>query len=112
MSPDNVLISMRQMMGHAIEAVAMTQGKNRTDLDEEKQLNFWLARSLELLGEAAAGVSAEEQNRFPDIPWSEIISMRNRFVHGYNAIDFDILWQIVARDLPVLIESLRKSLPE
>ncbi len=112
MSPDNILISMCRILEHAMEAVSITQGKNRTDLDQEKQLGFWLARSLELLGEAAARVPPEEQNRFPNIPWSEIIGMRNHFVHGYNAIDFDILWQIVTQDLPVVIENLRKTISE
>ncbi len=111
MSRHDVLISMRQMMENAMEAVATAQGKNRTDLDKERQLNLWLARSLESIGEAAARIPKEEQNQFPDIPWAEIISIRNRFIHGYNAIDFDILWQIVTQDLPKLIATLRGILP-
>ncbi len=112
MSRDDVFVSMRRMMKDAVESVAMAQGKTRADLDQDKHLNFWLARSLESMGEAAAVVAQEEQDRFPDIPWFEVIGMRDRFVHGYNAIDFDILWQIVTQDLPVVIESLRKALLE
>ncbi len=112
MSPDNALSFMRQMLEHATEAVAIAKGKSRADLDNERQLNLWLARSLEVMGEAAARVPEEDRNGYPGIPWAEIISMRERFVHGYNAIDFDILWQIVTQDLPVVIESLRKTLPD
>jgi len=98
------------MLDHALEAVAMTQGKKRADLDKDRQLNLALVRLLEIIGEAASRVPKEEQARYPDISWSEIISLRNRLIHGYDTVDFDILWQIVSQDLPGLIESLRKVL--
>lgn len=41
------------------------------------------------------------------IPWLEIVALRNRLIHGYNAVDLDILWDIAAMDLPPLIEALR-----
>jgi uncharacterized protein with HEPN domain len=45
-----------------------------------------------------------------EVPWSQIVSLRNRLIHGYDEVDFDILWQIVSRDLPSLIKSLDKIL--
>jgi uncharacterized protein with HEPN domain len=65
---------------------------------------------LEIIGEAATRLPKEEQPQYPDISWSEIVSLRNRLIHGYDTVDFDILWQIVSQDLPGLIESLRKAL--
>jgi uncharacterized protein with HEPN domain len=98
------------MLDHALEVVAMTKGKKRADLDKDRQLNLALVRLLEIIGEAASRVPKEEQARYADISWSEIISLRNRLIHGYDTVDFDILWQIVSQDLPGLIESLRKVL--
>jgi uncharacterized protein with HEPN domain len=98
------------MLDHAREAVAMVKGKTRADLDKDRQLNLALVRLLEIIGEAASRIPKEEQARFADISWSEIISLRNRLIHGYDTVDFDILWQIVSQDLPRLIESLRKAL--
>jgi uncharacterized protein with HEPN domain len=46
----------------------------------------------------------------PDIPWPEIVGLRNRLIHGYDSVDFDILWQIVTEDLPPLIAALEKTL--
>jgi uncharacterized protein with HEPN domain len=40
------------------------------------------------------------------------LSLRNRLIHGYDTVDFDILWQIINQDLPGLIESLKKVLGE
>jgi uncharacterized protein with HEPN domain len=110
MSQHNTSVSLRHMLDHALEVVAMTKGKKRADLDKDRQLNLALVRLLEIIGEAASRVPKDEQARYADISWSEIISLRNRLIHGYDTVDFDILWQIVSQDLPGLIESLRKVL--
>jgi uncharacterized protein with HEPN domain len=65
-------------------------------------------RLLEVLGEAANRIPSDEQKRHSEIPWSEIIGLRNRLIHGYDSIDLDILWQIVSEDLPLLIQALEK----
>ena len=98
------------MLDHALEAVAMTKGKERADLDKDRQLNLALVRLLEIIGEAATRIPKEDQTHYSDISWSEIVSLRNRLIHGYDTVDFDILWQIVNQDLPRLIKSLRKIL--
>ena len=112
MSQHNTNVSLRHMLDHALEAVAMIKGKTRADLNKDRQLNLALVRLLEIIGEAAARIPKEEQARYADISWSEIISLRNRLIHGYDTVDFDILWQIVSQDLPKLIESLRKVFVE
>jgi len=100
------------MLDHALEAVAMVKGKTRPDLDKDRQLNLALVRLLEIIGKAATRIPKEDQVRYRDISWAEIVSLRNRLIHGYDTVDFDILWQIVNQDLPSLIESLRKALAE
>jgi len=112
MSQHKINISLRHMLDHALEAVSMTKGKTRADLDKDRQLNLALVRLLEIIGEAAGRIPKEEQARYKDIFWSEIVSLRNRLIHGYDTVDFDILWQIVNQDLPRLIESLKKALAE
>ena len=112
MSQHNTSISLRHMLDHALEAVAMTEGKTRADLDEDRQLNLALVRLLEIIGEAATRIPKEDQARYTDISWPEIVSLRNRLIHGYDTVDFDILWQIVSQDLPGLIEFLKKVLSQ
>jgi uncharacterized protein with HEPN domain len=62
------------------------------------------------VGEAAARLSAETRDHSPQIPWPDIIGLRNRLIHGYDIVDFDILWDIVNDDLPPLIAQLREVL--
>jgi uncharacterized protein with HEPN domain len=94
------------MLDHAREALVLAQGKTRADLDTDRLLNLALVRLLEIIGEAANRIPEEEQARHAEIPWPQIVSLRNRLIHGYDSVDFDILWQIVTEDLPPLIASL------
>ena len=88
----------------------MTRGRKRADLDRDRQLNLALVRLLEIVGEAANRVPQEQRARIAAVPWSQIVGMRNRLIHGYDEVDFDILWRIVTDDLPRLIEALEKAL--
>ena len=106
MSHHDPMVRLRHMLSHTREVVAMTRGKVRGDLDSDRQLNLALVRLLEIVGEAAARVPAEEREKYPQIPWLDIVGLRNRLIHGYDSVDFDILWQIVQQDLPLLIQSL------
>jgi uncharacterized protein with HEPN domain len=99
------------MFDHAREAVALIQNRSRSDLDTDRMLSLALVRLAEIVGEAAARVSRPRRKRHPEILWSQIISLRNRLIHGYDVIDFDILWQILTVDLPALIAMLEKIVP-
>ena len=99
-------VRLRHMLDHAREAVSMAKGKKRADLDADRKLNLSLVRLLEIVGEAAGRIPDEERAHYPDIPWPEIVSLRNRLIHGYDSVDFDILWKIITNDLPSLIKKL------
>lgn len=108
MSRHEDLPRLRHMLDHAKEAVEMAQGITRSSIDTDRKLNLSLVRLLEIVGEAAARVSIGTRERYPDIPWQEIVSLRNRLIHGYDQVDFDILWEIIQRDLPTLVAQLEK----
>ncbi|HUF42506.1 MAG TPA: HepT-like ribonuclease domain-containing protein [Verrucomicrobiae bacterium] len=100
------------MLDHSREAMAMARDKTRHDLDEDRKLNLSLVRLLEIVGEAAARVPKQDRDRYSEIPWSEIVGLRNRLIHGYDEVDFDILWQIVTQDLPLLVSARERILSE
>jgi uncharacterized protein with HEPN domain len=71
-----------------------------------------LIKEIEIVGEAATKISPELKQSTPSIPWAAIIGMRNRLIHGYADIDFDILWDTMLLGVEPLIlelESLLKS---
>jgi len=111
MSRHESLVRLRHMLDHSREAVAMVAGKTREDLDADRKLNLALVRLLEIVGEAATTTPADERAQYAQIPWAQIVGLQNRLIHGYDSVDFDILWQIVTHDLPPLIAALEQVVP-
>ncbi len=101
------LVRLQHMLESAEEACSLLAGKSRSTLEEDRVLSLAIVRLLEILGEAANHVSEDIQNKYPDIPWANIIGLRNRLIHGYDSVDFEILWQILSQDLPALLPNLR-----
>lgn len=96
------------MLDHAREAMALAQGKTREDLDDDRTFELAQTRLLEIIGEAADRIPIEFQMEHPEIEWAQIVSFRNRLIHGYDSIDFDIMWSIIQSDLPELVKKLEK----
>ncbi len=63
-------------------------------------------RCLAVLGEAAKQVSRPDRERYADIPWREMIGLRDRVVHDYLGVDLEIVWEVVSERLPEVLESL------
>jgi len=104
-------IRLRHMLYHVMEAMTMVQGKKRSDLNSDRMMELSLIRLVEIIGEAAARVGTESREKYPSIPWLQIVGMRNRLIHGYDAVDLDVLWDTIIDDLPPLIDELEKILP-
>jgi uncharacterized protein with HEPN domain len=101
-------IRIRHILDAAREAVGFVDGRSRADLDTDRQLNLSLVRLLEIIGEAARGISAEFHQAHPEVAWKEMVGMRDHLAHGYFDINLDIVWQTVTEDLPPLIAEMEK----
>jgi len=102
-------IRLRHMLDHAREAVNLVQNRNRKDLDIDRVLGLALVRLMEIVGEAANRVPEEVRTQHPSIAWTQIVSLRNRLIHGYDSVDMDILWNILKNDIPDLVSELEKA---
>lgn len=71
-----------------------------------------LVHLVQIIGEAASRVSDDLRQRHPEIPWRQVVGMRNRVVHGYFEVDFDLLWDVVTLDIPKLHAQLVAILDE
>lgn len=100
------------MLEHAKEILDLTRGKTRSELEADRVLGLALTRLLEIVGEAAGRVPVSERSRYPEIPWPEIVGLRNRLIHGYDSVDHDILWQIITQDVPDLVGKLEDVLKQ
>ena len=106
MSPDD-----QWRIGHMVEAaeqaLTFVTNRDRSDLDSDVMLRLALTRPVEIIGEAAAQVTDAAQRELSDVPWPQIVGMRNRLVHAYFDINADILWDTVQVALPELLEKLK-----
>jgi uncharacterized protein with HEPN domain len=111
MSPDD-----RWRICHMIEAcehaLAFVAGRARADLDRDAMLRLALTRAVEVVGEAAGKVSDEGRAELVEVPWAQIVGMRNRLIHAYFDINRDILWDTVQLALPPLLAQLKPAIGE
>ncbi|MEJ5199381.1 MAG: HepT-like ribonuclease domain-containing protein [Anaerolineae bacterium] len=70
-----------------------------------------IAKALENIGEAARKISDEAKAVYAAVPWDQIIGLRHRIAHDYFHLDLVRIWEIVQRDIPVLIEILEPLVP-
>ena len=98
------------MLDAAREAISFARDRTRNDLDMDRQLVLSLVKDIEIVGEAAARITESTRQQTSEIPWEEIVAMRNRLVHGYFDIDLNVVWQTVQIDLPTLIAQLEQTL--
>ena len=103
-------VRLRDMLDAARAALAAIRGRDRADLDQNSIWALGLVKCLEIVGEATNRLSPEMRERWPDIPWREIVGMRNRLVHTYFDIDRDQVWQTLKEDLPPLVGQLEAVL--
>ena len=112
MSRHDPMVRLHHMLDHAREAVEMVRNRSRTALDTDRMLNLALVRLMEIVGEAAARTPEEFRSHHPQVPWRDVADLRHRLIHGYDTVNFDILWTIIQRDLPPLIAQLAAIIEE
>lgn len=85
---------------------------NLIGFDESELLQSHVLLRLQMIGEAAAAMSAESKSTHAAIPWREIVALRNILVHHYWQVDLDQVRAIVLEDLPTLRDQLRDLLDD
>ena len=101
-------VRIRHILDAAREAIGFADGRSRADLDANRMLNLSLVRLLEIIGEAARGISPQFRQAHPDLPWKKMVGMRDRLIHGYFEVNLDVVWETVTVDLSSLVIQLEK----
>jgi uncharacterized protein with HEPN domain len=108
----NDSVRIRHILDAAREAISFADNRSRTDLDTDRKLNLSLVRLLEIIGEAARGISEEFRQNHPDLPWNKMVGMRDRLIHGYFDVNLDVVWETITEDLPDLVAQLEKIMDD
>jgi len=110
MSRRDDLTTLRQMLDYGREILSLTSGRSAADLQQDRMLELSIVRLLEILGEAARRISPAGREAYPELPWTQMIGMRNILIHAYDAVDLAIVWRAVEQDVPCLVETLERLL--
>ncbi len=89
---------------------AYTQDLTFEQFLEDKKTQDAVVRNLEVIGEAVKNISEESKSRFPQIPWKDLAGVRDKLIHHYFGVNFDIVWNIVKQELPELLSQLEEIL--
>jgi uncharacterized protein with HEPN domain len=98
------------MIRYATHATVLARGRSRAELDQWNEFGLALVRLLEVFGEAATRVPADVRGDYPEVPWRDVVGMRNRLIHAYDRVDLDLVWDVVTVELSGVIEALRVAL--
>jgi uncharacterized protein with HEPN domain len=105
-------LPMHQMLEHARDGIDMIRGRDRSEAKTNGMLQLALVQLIQILGEAATRLSHAGRARYPDVPWSQAIGTRHRLVHGYDRVDYEVVWDTIAVDSPPLVAALERALAE
>jgi uncharacterized protein with HEPN domain len=90
----------------AIEAIERHAPNDKRDFIADELVRVWCLRHLEIIGEAAANISDHGRALAPEIPWRQIVGMRNTLIHAYFNVDWNAVWAVIDRDIQPLKAAL------
>jgi len=106
----NERIWFEHILDSSQKVIKFSNNKTVDDLKSDDMLYYAILKCVEIIGEASTKITPETRSQYDDIPWKDIIAMRNRLVHGYFSVDYQILWNVVVKKIPELITSISKIL--
>ena len=110
--PRNWKIRIADILQCILKIRRFTKGYRFSDFQGDEKTIDSVLRNLEIIGEAARHVPEEVRKRHPELPWAEMLTMRNIVIHEYHGVNLSIIWQTVKEDLPPLVSSLKRILQE
>ena len=95
-------LTLRQIVEFANEVADLVSLRTRQELDRNREFRRALERCVELVGEAATRLPVDWRESHPQVPWRQIIAMRNVMIHGYDIVLPEVLWDVATSDVPKL----------
>ncbi len=105
----------RRRLEHIFQAISHIERyavRGEKAFRSDELIQNWMVWHIQIIGEAARALSPELRDRHPEVPWLDIMDMRNVLVHEYFGIDLDIVWRVIDRELPNLKRKVKAILEQ
>lgn len=102
MSERDHRVTLRQIIEYAQRAEALCKGKTAAQIEADWRQALAFERAMEILGEAVKRLPDDLKQAHTQIPWKLIAGMRDKLAHGYDGVDYQLLWDAVQNNLPSL----------
>ena len=103
-------------LNHILEEIdnieKFTKGLTKEQFVSNKLKQYAVVRSLEVIGEAVKNLPLSIRNENPKVPWKEIVGTRDKIVHHYFGISYELIWMVVKEELPKLKKQISKVIKD
>ncbi len=110
MSRHDPKVTLLQIRDFAQKAQSFCQRKTLPEIVASWPDTLAFERALELIGEAVKRLPLDLREKYPAVSWKNFAGLRDRVSHGYDTVDYQILWDTVQYDLPVLLKTVERML--
>ena len=88
----------------------LIEGASSEQFEADFRINFAVIRALEIIVEASKRLPDGLRVKYPEIPWKGMAGMRDRIIHGNDNVDYQIVWEVVKKDIPAIKPFVQKIL--
>lgn len=109
-------LSAREYLQHILDEIVYvqkrSQGLEKSAFVQDETLKRAYVRSIEVIGEAIKQIPEPLRQKYSAIEWRAIAGMRDRLIHGYFGVDYDIVWDVITNKLPALEQEIQQIIAQ